>query len=122
MNAPDTASPVAEQKDERPEVPIFEVVIKASIAVGLPLHHFKIFPDGRVEGFEKLGSDVAVINRIPMLLASIAGPLGTVCVQIGESANALIDFTNNIEAEVRRLSKDQQLMEPAAKDPARIEH
>lgn len=88
-----------EEKEERGP-PVLEVVVKASVAVGMPLHHFRIWPDGHVEGFEKLGADVVVVNRIPMLLGSLTEPLR--------------GFLENVEGEIRRLAAGQQLMEPAA--------
>lgn len=69
--------------------PLFEVIIPASVAVlnGRNLYHFKIWPDGHIEGFEGLGKGAVVHNRLPQLLISIAQPI----FQVAETLDSAID-------------------------------
>lgn len=63
-------------KEERVRLPIFEIVIPSTLAVGMPLHHFKIWGDGKIEGFENLGNRKAIVtNRFPMMLDEIMQPV-----------------------------------------------
>lgn len=66
----------AAQQQARANDPIFEVIIPNSIAVGVPLYHFKIWGDGHIEGFEKLGGGKALVhNRFPLLMDQVVQPL-----------------------------------------------
>lgn len=82
----------AEEASKR-GAPLFEVMIPASIAVlnGRYLHHFKIWPDGHVEGFESLGNRPIVHTRMPEFLYSVAAP-------ICEVANQLTSVIEHLES------------------------
>lgn len=65
-----------ETQGERQEVePVFEVVIRSAIAVEEPKYRFRIWGDGRIEGFEGLGASAEVINRFPLMLDQLLQPV-----------------------------------------------
>ena len=84
--------------DPRPEPvpPLFEVIIPSSLEGAPPLHHFKFWGDGTVEGFEGLAAHkkMLVLNRVPMLLDSLANPLRGYVAEL----NAQIDQLAHTEA------------------------
>jgi hypothetical protein len=70
--------------------PVFEVIIPSTlVGVNVPLHHFKFWADGWVEGFEGVApqKSVIVVNRFPMAIANIMAPLREYVEQV-EAMNA----------------------------------
>lgn len=71
--------------------PLFEIVIHPTLAVlnREPLYHFRIWPDGHIEGFEKLGGGAVVHNRLPELLLVMGEPIFV-------TANTLMDAIHQL--------------------------
>lgn len=76
-----------------PEVvqPIFEVIVPSSLAGVMPLHHFKLWADGKIDGFESVATSkrIVVINRVPQLLETLVQPLRAYAEDVGQLVDTL---------------------------------
>lgn len=80
---------IGEETPKRGE-PIFEIVIPSALAVGMPLHHFKVWGDGHIEGFENLGNRKAIVtNRFPMMLDDLMQPVRDWVQDVGDAIDRL---------------------------------
>jgi hypothetical protein len=80
--------------------PVFEVVVPSSLAgVTEPVYHFRIWGDGQVSGFEKLGDvkRMLVMNRFPLMVEQLIEPLR--------------NYVADVDAEIERIA-------PRAQGPA----
>lgn len=94
----------ADRASQRESEPVLEILIPSNlIGVREPAHHLKIWPDGKIEGFEKLvppGKRMGMVNRIPALINTLAQPMRDYLEDIDAFLN-MLNAQQGVRAEKR---------------------